>query len=507
MVATDFSSRVLSPNQVVRGSGVEDLALLELELGLVEDPGVTELGQLARLGQLRVRVGPGRRGRRLRRRLGVLRRWGLLRLLVGPPVALPPGDAVDTAVAVPATTAVRAIPRSRGMSTSLGSGIAAPAGAAGTGQTEVAGSREPGCAKAAPSSSRPKTVTCAPRINDSTKMVACGQAMATTPISTFTAPARTSQPQADVSWRATTARPTRAAPWMISDRPVIHARVTSVTPGHTAARTPPITRTAPRANEAPRRLSASHPTAISSRPPMKKARPSNRARVRAAATGLNNSTTPITKVATPSSPTATRVPVCRVGVAFAYELETLAVMPAPSVTDVWAQDSRRHPGPTSSPGDDPSTGRDGHGRAMRSRAAAVVTVFVVAGLSACSSSSDAETAAATSSSSSADVCAAADGLRGSLAALGDVQVVQQGTDAVQQAWTTVQKDWAKLADDARAQHADAVAGVQADADSVQAAIERAQAAPNRETLGTLASEVGTLLRESGALVDDVRATC
>src|SRR4051812_49649148 len=92
MVATDFSSRVLCRNRVVRGSGVEDLALLKLELGLVHDPGVTELAQLTQLGQLRVRVGPGRRGRRLRRRLGVLRRWGLLRLLVGPPVALPTGD-------------------------------------------------------------------------------------------------------------------------------------------------------------------------------------------------------------------------------------------------------------------------------------------------------------------------------------------------------------------------------------------------------------------------------
>jgi hypothetical protein len=142
---------------------------------------------------------------------------------------------------------------------------------------------------------------------------------------------------------------------------------------------------------------------------------------------------------------------------------------------------------------------------MRTRAAAVGTVILLAGLSGCSSSSDGETAAATSSG--AAVCASADDLRGSLAALGDVQVVQQGTDALDQAWTTVQDDWARFADDARAQHADEVDGVQADADAVQAAVDTARADPGAGTLGTLASEVQTFLKDAGALVDEVRATC
>jgi hypothetical protein len=142
---------------------------------------------------------------------------------------------------------------------------------------------------------------------------------------------------------------------------------------------------------------------------------------------------------------------------------------------------------------------------MRTRAAAVGTVILLAGLSGCSSSSDGETAAATSSG--AAVCASADDLRGSLAALGDVQVVQQGTDALDQAWTTVQDDWARFADDARAQHADEVDGVQADADAVQAAVETARADPGAGTLGALASEVQTFLKDAGALVDEVRATC
>src|SRR3712207_8376672 len=70
-------------------SGGEDPALLQLELGLVEDPGVTELSQLTQLGQFRAGVGAGR-GRRLVLR-GLLDAPGALR---GPPTCLTAGDAV-----------------------------------------------------------------------------------------------------------------------------------------------------------------------------------------------------------------------------------------------------------------------------------------------------------------------------------------------------------------------------------------------------------------------------
>src|SRR3954466_16093022 len=69
-----------------RRSGVEDLALLQLELGVVEDARLVQLAQLAQLGELGVRVGPGLLRRLLLRRL-------LLRL-PRPLVALAPGDAV-----------------------------------------------------------------------------------------------------------------------------------------------------------------------------------------------------------------------------------------------------------------------------------------------------------------------------------------------------------------------------------------------------------------------------
>jgi hypothetical protein len=46
-------------------SGIEDLALLQLEFGVVEDPGVVQLAKLAQLRELGVGVGPRLRRSRL----------------------------------------------------------------------------------------------------------------------------------------------------------------------------------------------------------------------------------------------------------------------------------------------------------------------------------------------------------------------------------------------------------------------------------------------------------
>ncbi len=70
-----------------------------------------------------------------------------------------------------------------------------------------------------------------------------------------------------------------------------------------------------------------------------------------------------------------------------------------------------------------------------------------------------------------------------------------------------QDDWAQLADDARGQYAEQVDGVQADADAVQAAVDTAQADPSAQTLGNAAAAVAVFLQDAGALVDEVRSTC
>src|SRR4051794_41838977 len=73
-------------------SGVQDLALLQLELGVVDDTRFVQLTELTELGELRVRVDPSRRRRRSGLGVGLL--LLLWRVLVRPAVGLTPGHAV-----------------------------------------------------------------------------------------------------------------------------------------------------------------------------------------------------------------------------------------------------------------------------------------------------------------------------------------------------------------------------------------------------------------------------
>jgi hypothetical protein len=136
---------------------------------------------------------------------------------------------------------------------------------------------------------------------------------------------------------------------------------------------------------------------------------------------------------------------------------------------------------------------------MRTCVVAVVTVALGAGLSACSSDDGGE--------SIPDVCATADAFRGSLSALRDVQVVQEGTDALASAWTAVEDDWTQLAGDARAEYGDQVDGVQSAADDVRAALDDAQDQRSAQTLGNAATAVGVFLQDADALAEEVDSTC
>jgi hypothetical protein len=144
--------------------------------------------------------------------------------------------------------------------------------------------------------------------------------------------------------------------------------------------------------------------------------------------------------------------------------------------------------------------------AMRMWATGLVAVVVGLGLTSCSSDSDTESSAA-ATSSAADVCASADAFRTSLAELGNVQVVQEGTDAVQQAWTTVQDDWAQLSENAGDQYAEQVDRVESDAGAVQSAIDTTQEESSAATLAAVAGAVGVFLQDAGALVEEVTSTC
>jgi hypothetical protein len=142
---------------------------------------------------------------------------------------------------------------------------------------------------------------------------------------------------------------------------------------------------------------------------------------------------------------------------------------------------------------------------MRRCTAVIVTVVAGTGIAACSSDGGTESSAATSSA--ADPCASADALRGSLTALGDVQVVEDGTEALQEAWTTVQDDWAALRDDAGDRYADQVDGVEAAADDVRSALDSAQDDASAQTLADVAASVGVFLQQADDLVTEVGSTC
>ena len=146
---------------------------------------------------------------------------------------------------------------------------------------------------------------------------------------------------------------------------------------------------------------------------------------------------------------------------------------------------------------------------MRRCTAGIVSLIAAAGLAACSSDPGTESAATTSAAttSAADACASADALRGSLAALGDVDVIQDGTAGLQDAWTTVQDDWAQLAEDAGDEFGDEADEVQAAADDVGSALDSAQADASAQTLADVATSIGAFLQLADSFTQEVGSEC
>jgi hypothetical protein len=146
---------------------------------------------------------------------------------------------------------------------------------------------------------------------------------------------------------------------------------------------------------------------------------------------------------------------------------------------------------------------------MRRRWSAALLAIAGAAVTACSGtdpSSDAATSAGGTSPDS-DVCAAADEVRASVDALGQVQVVQQGTDALRGALDQVREDVERLAEDAREEFGPQVDRVETSLDTVQDALETASADPSPGALGAAATAVGALVRDTEELLDEVSTTC
>jgi hypothetical protein len=144
--------------------------------------------------------------------------------------------------------------------------------------------------------------------------------------------------------------------------------------------------------------------------------------------------------------------------------------------------------------------------------AGLLAVAIGAGSAGCSDSGGSSTAsspATSASGPSADpaLCASADDLRNSIAAIADVQVVTNGTSAVKEALQAVRTDVNEVAQHARGQYRDQVDTVQADLAAVDTAVNTAQADSNATTLGAVATGISTLATDARALIDDVKSTC
>lgn len=133
-----------------------------------------------------------------------------------------------------------------------------------------------------------------------------------------------------------------------------------------------------------------------------------------------------------------------------------------------------------------------------------------ANVSGVASSSAAPTSMASpGGSANPAVCRDVAQLRASIAALKDVQVVKQGTDAAKQALTRVQQDFTTLVQTAHDQASAAVAKIQADAAAVRAAIAAAGSGstPSAQELAVIRARVGVLVQDTKSLIEEVGAGC
>jgi hypothetical protein len=105
------------------------------------------------------------------------------------------------------------------------------------------------------------------------------------------------------------------------------------------------------------------------------------------------------------------------------------------------------------------------------------------------------------------VCSSTGELQASVADLGDVQIVENGTAALRDAIASVKSDLQRVVDDAGSQYATQVDGLQSGFDALQTAAGAAVNAPSADTLNTVTSSVRALAADVSTFADDVASTC
>lgn len=136
--------------------------------------------------------------------------------------------------------------------------------------------------------------------------------------------------------------------------------------------------------------------------------------------------------------------------------------------------------------------------------AALLVVAVGAVTAGCSSQSTTSSAASTAPPA---VCSSTDALQASVADLGDVQVVENGTAALANAVASVKSDLQAVVDDATSQYTPQVDALQAGFDALQAAARTALDTPTADTLSAVKASVSALAADVNSFADDVASTC
>jgi hypothetical protein len=143
---------------------------------------------------------------------------------------------------------------------------------------------------------------------------------------------------------------------------------------------------------------------------------------------------------------------------------------------------------------------------MRTHRLVAVAVAGLLVLGACGddSSSDATEAPAGTEAAAGDVCTARESLKSAITDLGDINVVQDGTDALRQYVDQVQTAVDDLRTAAKDQYTEETAAVEDALDRVKTALDDGVSV---DALREAATAVGDLVTSLGALVSAIEEAC
>jgi hypothetical protein len=141
-----------------------------------------------------------------------------------------------------------------------------------------------------------------------------------------------------------------------------------------------------------------------------------------------------------------------------------------------------------------------HRSAITTRTAAALAVVALGmgALAACSSDSDSSTP---TTSAQQAYCAAGEQLRTDVNALGDLDLVAEGTDGLRSALDAIENDIARLEDTATASAGDQIAALKSSVNDVSDALSSLSGGISRENVSSLQSALSAVTTSASAVYD------